>query len=57
MELNRTHQFLVYHDVNLLIKNINTIMKKNGALLDINNEISVEIRMFICLAPKCRTKW
>jgi hypothetical protein len=44
LELNGTHQFLVYaDDINLLGENINIIMKNLEALLDTSKEIGLEI--------------
>jgi hypothetical protein len=43
MELNGTHQLLVYAgELNLLDKNINIINKNTEALLDASKEVGVE---------------
>jgi hypothetical protein len=44
LQLNGTHQLLVYADgVNLLGHNINTIKKNAGALNDVSKEVSLEV--------------
>jgi hypothetical protein len=52
LELNGTHQLLVYADyVNLLDENINIIKKNAEALLDASKEIGLDV-----LSPDCRAE-
>jgi hypothetical protein len=43
LKLNRTHQWLVYTDVNLLGDNIDTIKKHTDILIDASKEIGLEV--------------
>jgi hypothetical protein len=62
LKLNGTHQLLVYaDDVYLLVDNINTIKKKNKALIDASKEVSLEgntekTYVYVILSPVCRTE-
>jgi hypothetical protein len=42
MELNGTHQLLVYADVNLLGDRVNTIKENSGTLLESSKHIHLE---------------
>jgi len=45
MDSNRTHQLLVFADVNVLGKNINTIEKNTLILSGASNKVGLEINI------------
>jgi uncharacterized protein YabE (DUF348 family) len=60
-ELNETHQLLVYaDDVDVLVKNINTMKKNAEPLLDTNKEIGLEANIektkYMLIITRMRTK-
>jgi hypothetical protein len=62
MELNGTHQLMIYaDDVNILVENINVVNKNKEALLEDSKEVGLEVnrketKHMLVLPPKCRTK-
>jgi hypothetical protein len=54
LELNGTHQLLVYVDVNLLGDNIDTIKRSKQTLIDARKEVGLEVNTVS--SPKCRAK-
>jgi uncharacterized protein YbcV (DUF1398 family) len=55
LELNGTHQLLVYSDVNLLGENINIIKKNKETILDTSEKVGLEVntQKKMCMFMSC----